>query len=291
MSSVTIEPAQEVARHLQRIEQQQRTLKGCARHVKEMLNPRLLQDTRKLKAHLARLRNLSQALSNPAGEVTDLADKLEEWARDQERNRPLYFGQRLRQAAEQAGVPFASLTAEPPEYSLDPFTVAVDFTKGRAELRYARLPVAEAELDPARVLEARSRALASLQAEALDPEVCFDRLLEAYRRVLASRGAAFGQRVDLVELLPEMAFLCQPEKFRHDPVRENFRPYGRVRLAWDLARLRAAGGLSRQGLRLSLGAATLGTTRQKDNVLYLESEPGRGQYYLTLWFTREGEGS
>ena len=95
--------------------------------------------------------------------------------------------------------------------------------------------------------------------------------------------------VELSDLLPHLALGLQDERFRRDPVARNFRPYPRARLAWDLWRLRRERALSVDGWRLSLGPATGGSTRDKRRVYWLEDDQGRGQYYLTLRFTRDGE--
>ncbi len=79
--------------------------------------------------------------------------------------------------------------------------------------------------------------------------------------------------------------LMQNDRFKTDPTRENFKPYGKVRLAFDLARLRRSGQLEHQGARLTLGTATMGSTKDKSRVLYLE-DAGRGQFYLSLAFGR-----
>lgn len=279
------DPVVEIQARLGRLAELARPLRDAEKLLKELAEPRNLQDLKKVRSALPRLRALRLPEVDLAGELAGLAGVLELHVRDQERQRPLFFGRALREAAEAAGVPFAPLTSEPPEYRLDPFTVAPDFKKGVAEVRYARLAVAEVELAPRAVLEARQKMQDALEGRDFDPEAWFDRLLTAYRRVL--NGRPLGERVPLVDLLPEVAFLAQSERFRRDPSRDHYQPYGRVRLAWDLARLRKRGGLRRHGLRVSLGSATLGTTKNKDEVLYLEDEGGRGQYYLTLWFTPE----
>lgn len=279
------DPAAEIQARQQRLSELQKPLREAEKLLKDLADPKVRQDLKKVRAALPRLKALRMPEADLGAEFADLARMLETYVREQERSRPMYFGRSLREAAEAAGVGFAPLTADPPEYRLEPFTVAPDFRKGAAELRYARLPVAEVDLDPQALLDARRRMLEALEGKDFDPEGFFDRLLTAYRRVLGSRPV--GERVSLVDLLPEMAFLAQSERFRKDPSRDHYQPYGRVRLAFDLARLRKRGVLRRHGLRVGLGSATLATTKNKDDVLYLEDEAGRGQYYLSLWFGPE----
>ncbi len=272
----------EVREAQKRLAELSNPLKEAERLLKELAEKRNLDDLKKLARILTRLRSLPPVQAEPALELAPLIGVLEPFLREQERTRPLYFGRSLREAAEAQGIAFAVLTAEPPEYRLDPFTVAADFRKGSAELRYARLAVCEVELDPGVLLKTRKKMHEALQTADFTPEAYFDRVLVAYRRVLG--GRPMGERVHLVDLLPELAFLAQSERFRRDPSRDHYQPYGRVRLAWDLARLRRSGILGRSGWRLGLGSATMATTRNKEAVLYLEDEAGRGQYYLSLWF-------
>jgi hypothetical protein len=238
------------------------------------------------KADLARAQKLlsqlqSAALPEAPGPEAALAVK--GWCEQEERQRPLRFGRALREAAEAAGVGFQQLGATPPTLRLEPLTVELDFKKGLAEISYARLELATVPLDCEQILRERARLLASLESSDFDAADYLAKVYEAYRRSLSNQALKWGERVDLVEILPELAFLQQSERFRKDPVREAFKPYGKVRFAYDLARLRRARHLEHQGARLTLGTATLGSTRQKDRVLFLE-EAGQGQYYLSIAF-------
>ncbi len=234
-----------------------------------------------VKAHklLAQL----QSANAPELPRPEAAAAVKSWCEAEERGRPLKFGRVLREAAEAAGVGFQQLGASPPTVRLDPFTVELDFKKGEAEISYSRLELATVPLDAEQILREHGRLLASLESSDFEPAEYLRRVFEAYRRTLGAQGLKWGERVDLVELLPELAFLQQSERFRKDPVREAFKPYGKVRFAYDLARLRKARQLEHQGARLTLGTATLGSTRQKDRVLFLE-EAGQGQFYLSIAF-------
>lgn len=284
MSTEIREPITEVSRLAQRLGELQKTVKAVQKLLKDLSSAKVLADDRKLTRSLEQLKKLEAGPPELSQEWREVAEGLERWQQHRKKTLPLTFGRELKEAATGAGVEFSTLTADPPAYRLAPFTVEARFGKGRAFLSYARLPVGEAELDVAAILIARERYLRALEGDDFEPETYFDRLLEAYRRVVAGSGARPGGRVELVELLPELAFLFQSTRFRSDPVRENYRPYGKVRLAYDLGRLKRAGCLAREDTRLALGTATIGTTRRKDRVLYLEDSSGRGQYYLTIGF-------
>jgi hypothetical protein len=246
----------------------------------------LSSDTRKLKKALESFNRFESVSPDLQARLQTIGTDLEEWRKNEERGRAPRFGRELKEAAEAASVRFAALSSEPPTYGLEPLTVEVSFVAGTARLDYARLPLGECAMDPPSILEAREKFLQFLDGEEFSPEVYVERLWQAYRRCLLAERKPVGERIELVDLLPELAMLNQGPRFKTDPTRENFKPYGKVRLAYDLARLRKSGTLTHQGHRLSLGTATIGTTRQKDRVLYLE-EGGRGQYYLTLAFSGE----
>lgn len=260
----------------ERVESIQRNLKELAKALKE-LKP---QETRKLRGRIEKLSRLDLGLPEFQSELKGLLQKVEAWAKEQERSLPLQFGRQLREQAEAQGVSFLSLTADPPTYYLDPFTLEAEFGKGSARLTYARTTVAEVPLDGKAIFSEREKMLHALEGKGFEPESYLEKLYRAYSRL--AKGP--GDRVELVDLLPEIALLSQSDEFRKDPTKENFRPYGRVRLAFDLARLRKAGTLNYQGKRLTLGTATIGTTKQKDRVMWLEEGQGRGQFYLTAAF-------
>ncbi len=208
---------------------------------------------------------------------------MQAFQKEQERQLPLQFGRDLKEAAEKADIAFRVETSEPPSFRLTPLTVEPNFKKGESELLYARLPVGKTSLDPADILAARQKYVTSLEGGA-SPEDFLEKLYLAYRKACAGAGKRPGERVDLAELLPDLALALQPKKFLANPTKDNYTPYGRVRLAYDLARLKREGLFEYQGKRLSLGTATIGTTRQKDKVLYLEGPGGKGQYYLSIAF-------
>lgn len=276
LEKTVTDPNLELEEFGERVEKIQRNLKELSKALKE-LKP---QETRKLRGRLEKLGKLDLGLPEFQGELKSLLQKVELYAREQEKSLPLQFGRQLREAAEAAGTGFMSLTAEPPTYYLDPFTVEADFGRGVARLTYSRTTVSESPLDPKAILQEREKMQHALEGKGFEPEIYLERLYKAYSRL--AKGP--GDRVELVDLLPEIALLSQSEDFRKDPTRENFKPYGRVRLAFDLSRLRKSGTLVHHGKRLTLGTATIGTTRQKDRVMWLEEGQGRGQFYLTAGF-------
>jgi len=203
--------------------------------------------------------------------------------------RKVEFGRVMTEEARASGIACELVTADPMEFALPPFTLTVDLAENRAELRYARLVLEELQAQTARIVDAHRKNQERLKS-AWTPEQFFDALLQAYRVQLLHKGDRQGERVRLADLLGPVALAFQGNKFRTDPVAGNYRAYGRVRFAYDLARLRQVGLLLRNDLRLNLGTATGSSTRRKQDVIYIEESVGRGQYYLSAWFTPEGSG-
>ena len=214
----------------------------------------------------------------------DLAAMAKRSLAEEDRRVRLTFMRDLREAAAPPGFETAVLTSDPPEFRVGPFTAVLDFARRTASLRYARLELEKVPARPAAIVEAARKHQAQLDSRDFAPERFFEQLVQAYQVRLQRLGQPFGTRLDVVDLLGELAFAMQPASFFEDPVRERFVPYRRVQMAFDLARLRRAGRLTHKGMRLSLGAATGASTRQKANVLYLEDDGGHGQYYLSIRF-------
>lgn len=275
----TLDIERSVADQTDAWEQLEKSVRGRAKSWRELRDALAASDlTRALKTLSALDKEAPLALPDGAG-----TEAVRDWCRREEKARPLRLGKQLREAAEAAGVACQPLGGEPPTFSLAPFTVEFDFKKGEAVLSYARMEAGRVPLDASRILAERARLAASLETE-FDAAEYLKMLINAYRRQLISAGLSWGERVDLVDVLPELAFLQQSERFRKDPNKEAFKPYGKLRFAYDLARLRRSRQLELGGARLQLGTATLGSTRNKDRVMFLE-EAGQGQFYLSVSFS------
>lgn len=233
---------------------------------------------------------LEQSDPKAFGIDIDLAELLESTAADQQQRanrRKVEFGRMLNENAENQGLTCKMITSEPMEFSLPPFTVAVNLDQNIARINYARLALEELPALPDQITAACRKNLKMLE-KGWSSEQFFDALYDAYRIQLFEKKSRQGERLVFTDLIPYVALSFQSEKFRSDPVAGNYRPYGRVRMAYDFSRLRRNGLLQRNGWRVNLGAATGSSTRNKKGVLYIEESPGQGQYYLTVWFSPAG---
>lgn len=194
------------------------------------------------------------------------------------------FMQKLEMGAQAREISLEKLSEAPLVLHADPLTFEIDFDAGSARLLYGHEPICELGLDARELLDARQEAVDELDERAIPSDEFFDRLRAAYGMVLAADGAEKGARVDLVDVLVPLAVLGLERKDWRNKGPGALEPYPRHLLAWQLAKLRRDGVLERGGVRLDLGAATGGSTRNKQNVLYIPVGAKSGQYYGSLRF-------
>ncbi|MCF8130263.1 MAG: hypothetical protein K9N10_17270 [Deltaproteobacteria bacterium] len=274
LATILLDPVSEKMKALTRVQ------KG----LKSLCSPGFLESPDKVDAAALALEQFDPKAVGLDLDFSELLNALAEDQRERANVRRLAFGKELNEAAQRENMTCRLITGDPMEFSLPPFAVAVDLGRNRATLTYARLPVGELPAKPDKIMGAIKKQLKAFEA-GWSSERFFEALLEAYRTELFRIRKPAGERLEIVSLLPGVAFLFQSARFRLEPLSGNYRSYGRFNMAWDLASLRRKGLLEQQGYRLNLGAATGSSTKNKKNVLYIEEGAGRGQYYLSLWFT------
>lgn len=209
-------------------------------------------------------------------------DSLDAFVKRRRNKRRMSFMRQLHDRADDRGLEVEKLSESPPAMYVEPFVVAPDFETGRVELSYARETIAETDLDPDVVFERRDHWAERFAQGTPSPEAFFDRLELAYELARNSRERGPGERVELVDLLAPLALLrSDPEDWR-DPELEAVDGYPKYLLAYQLQGMRREGLLERDGTRVDLGTATGGSTRDKDDVVFIPSGPDDGQYYLSI---------
>ena len=198
------------------------------------------------------------------------------------------FGMQLREAAEQAGLELSTITTTPLEYRLGKFTLLVNLNASKVEIQYSRVTAAQTSLDATAVVDKVKELEASLEVADFKADGCFMEMYAAYKRRLILEERALGERVNLVDLVPEIAFMRELDKKAAKRSARKVRKYDKIQFAWDLVRMwQELHGLEHKGYRLNLGTATISSTRNKQSVLYLEEGGTHGQYYLSVWFTKK----
>lgn len=181
--------------------------------------------------------------------------------------------------------PLHKIAESPLTFYLHPLTIEIDFEREKVTISYAREPVETTDLHAPSVLEAYQKTLDNIRKDAISSDTFFDLLLQAYRTVLIARGEKPGERVDLVDLLVPLSILQVNRNDWRKKGIAGIKEFPRHMLAYQLNRLRNDGLLERAGMRLELGTATGGSTKDKRNVLFVPSAQAEGQYYLSIRFT------
>lgn len=278
------DPVQLVNDAAQRLEREVRSRQEAIKGLRGLTRSGTIGDLEKFRKALPKVLGPLRA---PGLGLEGLADELEALPERLAAEGRRRFGRELREACEAAGVALRVVRSEEPlELRLAPLSVEVDHRRGRARLAFARNVLAECAADAREVLAAHRKLVASLEGP-FDPTAYFEACWRAYRSALAVEGKRMQDRVELLDFLPRLALELQGKKFRVDPTAEHFEGYPRARFAYDVLRLRRAGALEQQGRRIQFGVATGTSATQKDRVVYLEDEEGRGEYKLTVFFRVE----
>ena len=235
--------------------------------------PSAMRDPQAARAALDALTPLRAVIDDPALAPTALAELHAQTTAAVDSARLRWLGD-LASAAEAAGLTQARVGTD--EVRIDEATVRVDHARGEVDVLYAREVLATVRPDPVAVVDAVRTSLAALRRPVEQATEIFEEIAAAYRVLLA------GERVNLVDLVAPLFFVRQPDTFWKRPDARSARLVTRAQLAYDLDTLQRARRLEHGGLRIALGSATGGSTAKKQQVLFLESAPGGGQYFLTF---------
>lgn len=203
-----------------------------------------------------------------------------------ERERALLAG-RVAVALQDAGLP---VQGQLPLLRVSAFTV--EFIQGRKPQAVVWLgprqeKVGECPLDPEAIVQTVKAADEALFGTSLDEEAALREVHEAYRMACLRRRLPEGERVPLASVMVEMAFARQATAFVADPVREHYRPFGRLQFGALLGRLRHR-RFGDQEMRLD--TATMAQTRRPEDHLWIpRGRTGDGAHCATIAFTKARE--
>jgi hypothetical protein len=275
-------------RALETVESRSKALAKAANALKKLADPKTPDTPKEAKAALEALAKLDLRALGIDCNLDALREVLRAELAERGEERRFSFVRALTERARSCGISSALLTTDPLELALPPFTLRADLAENKVEIRYARLPLATLKADPEVILDAHEKHLKQMES-GWAPEQFFDALAEAYRIERIRKQLKREERVMLCDIVGLVAWMFQGRQFQGDPVAGHYHSYGRARFAFDLARLRRAGLLERDGRRINLGAATGASTKDKRRVLYIEDNAADGQYYATLWITTAGD--
>jgi hypothetical protein len=237
------------------------------------------------------LNELERLAGEPGG--NELYQQLRDWVQA-ERSRVeeakaefrFDFGQKLVLGLEGSGL---EVRGQLPFVRVGLFAIRADFAAGRATIYWG--PEIEQlksgiKLEPLALAKLVRTYQESLSRGGIkEPKEFLSRLLEGYQRVCRARGLAAGERILLLDLLAELVLMMQPERFRVNPVKENFVDYPRIRFSYDLYLLKRSGVRVTGGQELRLTVANFDATARKAKALWVpDNEEGEGTYYSYISF-------
>lgn len=193
--------------------------------------------------------------------------------------------------------------SEPLEFKIGPFALRPQLASATFSLAYARVLLAtNLPLDSDLIFDTLEKQTAafdeggyknplpegvtakSAAGQEIFSQEMFADIWTAYKIMLRCRRKGIGERVPLHDIWAVLAVLRQNSEFTEKGSPAAFREYSRAQFCWDIVRLRRCGGLQRGPWRLNLSTATIGATKNKEQVFWLDDGLGSGQYYLSLWF-------
>lgn len=191
----------------------------------------------------------------------------------------------IRDEAASREISVEKLGDRPPTLALGTFRVEVE-ASSHIRLKVGLEPIVDVEPVSETVFETCEDILASWEERTPDAPELFERIRRAYLMACSLTGKSPEDRVDIVDLLAPLALLESGDDALRKRGIDTTREYPRHLLARQLAVLNRERMLEHQNWRLDLGAATGGSTRDKRDVLYVQTAPNRGQYFLSIRFTR-----
>ncbi len=197
------------------------------------------------------------------------------------------FGQELAGLLEKEG---KKVRGQYPDLKIGLLTLEVNFEAGFANLYWGNKLEAikrKIPLNPFLIVKFISEFQKDLSRLKFDPKTFAFQLFTAYQLLLTRVQRPFGERVFLVDLLPEITFSLQGKEFREDPKRRNFKEYPRYRFSYDLYQLQKSGLKGIEGYLFHLSVATFDQTLEKRKALWVPSnEEGEGTYYSYITFKK-----
>ena len=248
-------------------------LRRCAAALAAMSRLGERPDPTRLRKELDRLD------AEAAVELRALKGRLSEWLDSEASGRRRRLALELKALCAERGVAARVVSKTPLELRLAPLAVVFDVARDKATLRFARQAVAHCRADAQAVMAAHHTAVQDLEGTEWQAAELIAQLHTAWTRV----GSGW---VSIGDVLPELAFLRQPDVWRREPTPAHAHPYPRVQLAYDLHRLRRDRTLSHRGLRLALAPATGGSRRDKHATLWVEDAQGQGSWMHLMRFER-----
>ncbi len=114
-----------------------------------------------------------------------------------------------------------------------------------------------------------------------NPEDFLKVLKSAYERHIKVNNLEFNSKVNLLDLLLELAILIQDKSFKIDPTKSHYSEYSRIQYSYDLYRMKT----SQPNSNFQLSVATFAITEDRSKSLWIpDNENGEGTYFQSIAF-------
>lgn len=263
---------------------------------KQLYTSKLLKDLSRveklLKEPISNVFNLSREMKEMENkykeseyfeQLNEVISMINEMRKRDEEEFIYNFSRELKEAFEKKGL---QVTGSYPEYTVGIFNLMVDFGLGRASIYFCKeLIRGNIVLDINKIISAFERADKEIEGRRFGARAYINLLWEAYKRVILLNGLEIGKRVNVIEVMRELAILMQGSSFIINPKKENYKSYSRAYFSYDLYRLKVEGNLEYAGKRLNLGTATIDYTGKDRYSLYVYDDLTGGNYVMYIAFT------
>jgi len=209
--------------------------------------------------------------------IGGIKSKIPEW----EENAKKTFGQNLENELRKVGFelrghyPLLKVSFYTLEVDLESFKVLIWYGPQQEKLETCKL-IPEEIIKKLRVIQNK------ITQRHFNDNEFLSKVYEAYKSSAYRQNKKLGDQISISDILFEYAFLIQDKKFRTNPIKDNYKEYGRVLFSYDLYRLKER-RLNDRELRLI--TATRAYTRRKSDFLWVPSnERGDGSYISHIKF-------
>jgi len=264
---------------------------AALRAINSVPNAMTMATADKWRASLRRIEESSLPEPTLRAQVDEVCAKLNAELDTLEKEAGRRFVEDLKSSAARQDITLKLIGESPLALLVNPLTVECDVDKGTASISFGKELIERVALDVRSVMRVRDETVRIYKEHTPSPTELFQRYHRAYQMALLEAGLPPGERIDIVDLFPYLSVLAAD---RGALRRANPRPievFPRHRVSYDLYSMRKGAALEHGGTRIDLGAAVGGSTKKKQDVLFVPTGPAEGQYYLSIRFVATTETS
>lgn len=280
---------------LNNLSKQERTIKKLRRSLKKIskIEPNNFSNLLKLKEEISSVeKSLNQRIleSNLETEISEYVEDIKKGIPSLEERLKGKFGHELESVLQENIGEGFKLRGHFPELKTLFYTLELRLESGKLAIWYGpkqdMLTLVKAE--PKTVAQKLKKVHEGITNREMREQEFLSNLFRAYNLALQRDNKSLGEPIAIKDVLLEFALLNQDNKFRIDPVKRNFRDYGRVYFSYDLSRLKKR---RINSYEIHLVTATRAYTKKRGNFLWVPSNDSlEGGYFSHIKFRRVEDG-